>query len=183
MAVSRAQPELDLIEAAQRGDAEAFGALYDCYADRVHRHIFYRVGSRTDAEDLTQQTFLKAWRAMSRYTVTDVPFVAWLLTIAHNSVISHFRARRDTMPLDLEGFDPAAPGGPHDEVERRYDQVAVRRAIAQLKPDQQQVVALRYLEELDYRDVARLMGKSEANVRVILHRALKRLHVALEPTR
>lgn len=178
--VLEGQWERKLIEAAQHGDAHAFGSLYDLHAERVYRHIAYRVGHQQDAEDLTQQTFLKAWRAVSRYKVTEAPFAAWLLKIAHNTVVSYFRSKREHSPLEALTVDPAEDKQPHDELERRYDQALVRRAMAKLKPEQQQVVAFRYLDEMSYQDMARLLDKSEANLRVILHRALKALHVILD---
>jgi RNA polymerase sigma-70 factor, ECF subfamily len=168
-------PEVDLIESARGGNALAFAVLYDRYADRVYRHIVYRVGRTQDCEDLTQQTFLKAWQAMGRYQVTEVPFVAWLLTIAHNAVISYFRASRDHQSLtdDLPKIEEGSD--PHSQAERHDRQLQVRQAIARLRPDYQQVVAMRYLEELEYSDIARQVGKKEANVRVILHRALREM--------
>ncbi len=180
MAIATSRPETELIAAAKDGDATAFAALYDQHADRVYRHILYRTGSRADSEDLTQQTFLKAWQAMGRYKITDVPFVAWLLTIAHNAVVSYFRAKRDHIPLDLDLPLPANSSEPYESAERRFNQTAVRRAIGQLPPDQQQVVVMRYLNELDYADIARALRKTENNVRVIAHRALRRMHRTLE---
>jgi len=167
-------PEIDLIESARGGNALAFAVLYDRHADRIYRHIAYRVGV-PDCEDLTQQTFLKAWQAMGRYRITDVPFVAWLLTIAHNGVVSFYRSKRDNqvllddMPLVEAGSDP------HSQAEQRERQRLVRQAISRLKADYQQVVAMRYLEELDYSDIARQVGKKEVTVRVTLHRALQEL--------
>lgn len=168
-------PETELIESARGGNALAFAVLYDRYADRVYRHIAYRVGHSADCEDLTQQTFLKAWQAIGRYRVTDVPFVAWLLTIAHNIVISYYRAKRDHEPLpdDLPKADDSAD--PHADLERRDQRDAIRRAISRLKPAFQQVVSMRYLEELDYGHIASQIGKKEPTVRVMLHRALHEL--------
>ncbi|HEX6512189.1 MAG TPA: sigma-70 family RNA polymerase sigma factor [Chloroflexota bacterium] len=172
-------PDVDLIESARGGNALAFAALYDRYADRVYRHVAYRVGRTADCDDLTQQTFLKAWQAMGRYRITDVPFVAWLLTIAHNSVVSYFRAKRDeqSLPDDLLKVDGRAD--PHAAAELRERQDELRRAISRLKPEHQQVVSMRYLEELDYADISRQLGKRDGTVRVILHRALKELRKEL----
>lgn len=70
-----------LVERAVQGDAETFGKLYDLYVDRVYRHVYYRVGNQADAEDLTSQVFLNAWRAISRYRPMGRPFVVWLLSL------------------------------------------------------------------------------------------------------
>lgn len=170
-----AWPEIDLIESARGGNALAFAVLYDRYADRVYRHILYRIGRSQDGEDLTQQTFLKAWQAMGRYKVTEVPFVAWLLTIAHNNVVSWFRAAHDHQPLNDELPKLDERSDPHQQAEQHARQVEVRRAIAKLRPEHQQVVAMRYLEELEFRDIARQLGKNEGAVRVTLHRALREM--------
>src|SRR5439155_12603207 len=94
------QSDAELIDSARGGNALAFAALYDRYADRVYRHIAYRTGQLSDSEDLTQQTFFKAWQAIGRYQITQAPFVAWLLTIAHNNVVSYFRQQRNHRVLD-----------------------------------------------------------------------------------
>jgi RNA polymerase sigma-70 factor, ECF subfamily len=168
-------PDAELIHSARGGNPLAFAVLYDRHADRVYRHILYRVGRVPDCEDLTQQTFLKAWQALGRYRVTDVPFVAWLLTIAHNNVVSYFRSKRDhvELPEDLPRVDESAD--PYAAAVQRDQQRLVRQAIRRLKPEFQQVVAMRYLEDMEYTDIARQIGKKEATVRVMLHRALRDL--------
>lgn len=180
MAIAAGRPEAELVAAAKDGNAAAFAALYDMFADRVYRHILYRIGNPADSADLTQQTFLKAWQAMGRYKITEVPFVAWLLTIAHNGVVSHFRAKREHLPLDMDMPLPDNAAGPQEATERKFQQAMVRQAIAKLPPDQQQVVVMRYLDDLDYADIARALKKTENNVRVIGHRALKRMQRTLE---
>jgi len=167
--------DIELIDSAKGGNALAFAVLYDRYADRVYRHVTYRIGPRPECDDITQQTFLKAWQAIPRYRVTDVPFVAWLLTIAHNLVVSYYRSKRDHEPITPDFQKPDDNADPQAEVEQRDRQMAVRLAIGRLKPEFQQVVAMRYLEELDYPHIAQQIGKKEATVRVILHRALQQL--------
>lgn len=87
--------------AAAHGDAEAFGRLYDLYADRVFHHVYYRLANRADAEDVTAQVFFKALRAIDRYRSDRAPLFAWLLAIAQNAVIDHLRQRKVTCELDL----------------------------------------------------------------------------------
>jgi RNA polymerase sigma-70 factor (ECF subfamily) len=167
--------EARLIDAAIAGDAEAFAALYDRYLERVYRHMYYRIGHRGNAEDLTQQLFLQAWRAIGRYRRTGAPFVAWLFTIGHNLALNFYRGHRETAPLDLDVEARARWSDPEAEALARYDRAAVRRAILRLRPDQQQVVLMRFVEDLDYPAVAAALGKTEGNVRVIQHRALGEL--------
>lgn len=150
--------------------------------ERVYRHIYYRVSNQADAEELTQQTFLQAWQAMGRYRSTGAPFVAWLLTIAHNQVIAFYRRAKNTTYLEME---PAAEeirgeGDPEASVLAQFDRQAVRRALLRLKPEQQQVIILRFVEGFDYGDIATALGKSEGNIRVIQHRALGELRRHLQ---
>lgn len=85
---------MDLVERAQAGEADAFGRLYDQYSDTVYRYIYYRVGGKATAEDLTSETFLRALRRISTFTWQGRDFGAWLVTIARNLVADHFKSSR-----------------------------------------------------------------------------------------
>ncbi|HLZ68269.1 MAG TPA: sigma-70 family RNA polymerase sigma factor [Dehalococcoidia bacterium] len=169
------EAEPRLLDAAIDGDDAAFAGLYDLHLTRVYRHVFYRVGNRADAEDLTQQVFLQAWRAIARYQRTGAPFIAWLLTIAHNLIVSFYRQAKDRPALDLDPVAAERWSNPEHEVLAEYDRLAVRAAVLRLKPEQQHVVTMRFLENFDYATIAGALGKSEGNVRVIQHRALNEL--------
>jgi RNA polymerase sigma-70 factor (ECF subfamily) len=171
-----------LVQRAIGRDAEAFGRLYDMHVDRVYRHIYYRVGNEADAEDLTQQVFLKAWQAIHRYKKTASPFIAWLMTISHNLVIDFYRTRykRDKAYLEADSMADESVPNPEQETEARFDQQRVRRAILQLPKDQQHVVLLRFVEGFGNAEIASILGKSEGAIRVILHRGLVALRYILE---
>jgi RNA polymerase sigma factor (sigma-70 family) len=171
--------ESELVERAIAGEELAFTALYDRHLDRVYRHVFYRVGNHSDAEDLTQQVFLKAWQAIGRYRRTEAPFIAWLLTIAHNLVVSFYRRGKVAPLLDLDPASTARWSDPVVQVLDKFDRVAVRDAILQLKPEQQLVITMRFMEQFDNATVAAVLGKSEVNVRVIQYRALRDLRKLL----
>lgn len=176
------QAERQALDAAIGGDSQAFVALYDRYVERVYRFIYYRVGNQADAEDLTQQVFLRAWKAIGRYRRTRAKFIAWLLTIAHHLVISLWqstRAQRTWETHHLEDEIPAQGRDPEAEVFAQLDRQAVREAVLRLRPEHQLVITLRFIEHLDYADVAAALGKSEATVRVIQHRALAELRCRL----
>jgi RNA polymerase sigma-70 factor (ECF subfamily) len=172
--------EAILVQKAIGHDAEAFGKLYDMHVDRVYRNIYYRVGNEADAEDLTQQVFLKAWQAIGKYKKMASPFVAWLMTISHNLVIDFYRTRKDRAYLEAEVLaDDSAPS-PEREAEASIEQQRLRRAILQLGGDEQQVVMLRFIEGFEFAEIASLLKKREGNIRVILHRALAKLRNILE---
>lgn len=172
---SCADNEEALVSAAVSGDSRAFTSLYDRHAERVFRHVFYRVANRSDAEDLTQQVFLQAWRAIDRYQQTGAPFIAWLLTIAYHVVVSHARRSKPTSSLELEPATSARWADPEGETMALFEREAVRTAILRLKADQQQVIIMRFVEHFEHSEVAAALGKNEGYVRVIQHRALNEL--------
>lgn len=167
--------ERELVQRAVERDAVAFAELYDRHVVRIYRHIYYLVNEARDAEDLTAQTFLKAWEAIGRYKERGAPFVAWLLRIAHNLTISHLRAKREHSSLDETFVDQKMTRNPEEALERSNEERSVRDAVLRLREEQRQVIMLRFVEEMDYREVANLIGKSVPAVRVIQHRALGNL--------
>jgi RNA polymerase sigma factor (sigma-70 family) len=174
-AEGQAADEAMLVERAITHDADAFGKLYDIHVDRVYRHIYYRVGNEADAEDLTQQAFLKAWQAIDRYKRVASPFVAWLMTISHNLVVDFYRTRKDQAYLEADILADDGALNPERAAEAALEQQRLRRAILQLRGDEQQVVILRFMEGFEFAEIASVLKKKEGNVRVILHRALVRL--------
>jgi len=169
-----------LVQRAVEHDAEAFGKLYDMHVDRIYKHIYYRVGNEADAEDLTQQVFLKAWQAIHRYKKTTSPFIAWLMTISHNQVIDFYRTRKDKAYIEAEILADGPASRPEQTTEANFEQQHLRRAILRLGGDEQQVVILRFIEGFEFAEIASVMKKKEGNVRVILHRALVKLRDILE---
>jgi RNA polymerase sigma-70 factor (ECF subfamily) len=133
------------------------------------------VGKPAEAEDLTAQAFLQAWEAIDRYQIRGAPFVSWLLRIAHNLAVSHLRSRRESAELPDTLVDVSRQGNPEEEVQRIAEGERVREAILRLRDEQRRVIMLRFVDDLEYREVAEIVGKSVAAVRVIQHRALNTL--------
>jgi len=169
-----------LIQRAVNGDTDAFGSLYDMYVDRVYRHVYYRVGNVADAEDLTQEVFLRAWQAIGRYKKTSSPFLAWLMRISHNLVVDFYRSKKDKTYLDSEIVANDSCSSPERVAEAHFDQQQLRRAMLQLPGEQQQVIMMRFIEGFPYAEIASSLGKSEGAIRVIMHRALKKMRHMLE---
>ena len=176
----QASDEATLVQRAIERDSQAFGRLYDMNVDRVYRHIYYQVGNEQDAEDLTQQVFLKAWQAIHRYKKKASPFIAWLMTISHNLVVDFYRTRKDKANLEAEVLADHSATSPEQAAEASFEQQHLRRAILQLGGVEQQVVLLRFMEGFEFAEIASLLKKKEGNVRVILHRALVKLSNILE---
>jgi RNA polymerase sigma-70 factor (ECF subfamily) len=164
--------EAGLVASARQGDSAAFGDLYERHLDVVYRYIFYRVGNRQDAEDLTEKVFLRAWDSIGQFRA-NVPFEAWVFRIAHNTVIDHYRKRKDdTLPVEKTEI-PASQSGAEDEMiaEERATQLA--EVISRLPAPQQHVLVLRFINGLNVREVAQIMDRNEGAVRVLQHRALQ----------
>ncbi|GAA3056370.1 sigma-70 family RNA polymerase sigma factor [Streptomyces olivoverticillatus] len=127
---------LDLVERAQAGEAEAFGRLYDQYADTVYRYIYYRVGGRATAEDLTSETFLRALRRIGTFTWQGRDFGAWLVTIARNLVADHFKSSRFRLEVTTGEMLDAneVERSPEDSVLESLSNAALLEAVRKLNP-------------------------------------------------
>lgn len=161
-----------LVARAAGGDRAAFAEFYQIHHRQVYLYLRYRIAHREDAEDLTQQAFLQAWRWLAKSGPISAPLVPWLLTIAHNLAVSFYRKHRSTEPIEEHPPEPDADQDPARLSETHFEHERVRAAILKLKPEQQQVISMRYLQELSHREIARALGRSEVNIRVIQHRAL-----------
>lgn len=168
------------VEQAVSGDRDAFGRLYDLYSERVYRHVYYKVGNHAEAEDLAAQVWMNALRAIGRYKQMGRPFVVWLLSIANNQVIDHYRAQKDRTSIDDPGLWLSDGSDLEEEAIRDYNNTELREAILQLRPDHRKVVVLRFIDGLEYADIAAIMDKEEGNIRVIQHRALRALRKVLQ---
>jgi len=169
--------EHKLIKRAKNGEAEAFGALYDRYLTPIYRYIFLRVGSnKANAEDLTHQVFLSAWQNIKSYEFQGFPFSSWLYRIAHNAVIDYYRTSKTH--IDINALSPTELVESPDfqiELDKRADLAKIKSAIAKLETDQQSVIIMKFVNDLTNKEIAKILGKSEGAVRVIQHRALKKL--------
>ncbi len=172
------QNEQELIARAKTGDKEALAALYEGYAQAIFRYISYRVESDMTAEDLTADVFVSMVGGLPTYVDSGAPFGAWLYRIAANRVTDHYRAtRRTPEPLsDNQASDDTDPFGKALKSQEREN---LRRALATLPDDQQTLLILRFMQGLPHAEVAAILGKSDAAIRVMQHRALKALAKAL----
>ncbi|MFI1967373.1 ECF subfamily RNA polymerase sigma factor, BldN family [Streptomyces pathocidini] len=168
---------MDLVERAQSGEAEAFGRLYDQYADTVYRYIYYRVGGKATAEDLTSETFLRALRRIGTFTWQGRDFGAWLVTIARNLVADHFKSSRFRLEVTTGEMLDAneVERSPEDSVLESLSNAALLEAVRKLNPQQQECVTLRFLQGLSVAETARVMGKNEGAIKTLQYRAVRTL--------
>jgi RNA polymerase sigma-70 factor (ECF subfamily) len=165
---------------AGKGDAAAFGALYDRHVAAVYRYVYYRVRNDAEAEDLVSEVFMRALRAIPRYEPRQA-FLAWLYRIARNAVID--RSRRSRIQISFE--DALAHPNVDQIIEpdagllALSDKQAVRDALARLTPLQQEVIVLRFVEGKTTEEIAALVGRREGTVRGIQFRALAALRTMI----
>ena len=171
-----------LVELAQKGDTEAFGKIYDALVKPVYRYIYYRVSPQI-AEDLTEETFLKAWQNLAKYKAGTTPFSAWIFRIAHNLVCDHYRKNEITSEIDENVADTKTDAIPSYHLNVQLNQVKLRQAINSLPENYQQVILLKYINEEENDVIAQVIGKTEGAVRTLQFRALEKLRGLLEEKR
>jgi RNA polymerase sigma-70 factor (ECF subfamily) len=172
-----------LVERAQKGDREALEELYLIHFDRIYSYLQMTVGNRHDAEDLTNQTFVKMLERIGSFQWRRVPISAWLFRIAHNLAMDHFRAHRRWQPEE-EPPEPAdsAELSAEEEAMQSIGRQSMLEMIEGLSPDQQQVLTLKFVFNFPNGDVATILGKTEGAVKSLQHRALASLQRQLAKT-
>jgi RNA polymerase sigma-70 factor (ECF subfamily) len=164
-----------LVERIQRGDQTAFQALYDKYMRLVYRYVQVRVGDPQESEDVTAETFIKAWHGLAKYECRDKPVGAWLFRIAHNLIVDKYRQKR--ILADWLPFQIAAPERQFARIEQQDE---IRRAFGTLNYEQQVILHMHYFEDCSVAEVATFLDKSPNAVRVAQFRALRRLRQLME---
>lgn len=166
-----------LVARGQEGDRSALEELYLFHFDRVYGYLYVTVGNRADAEDLTTQTFLVMLESIGRFRWQSAPFSAWLLRIAHNLAVDHFRARqRLQVEPDLSEREESSVEA---EALGSIAQFGMLELIDRLSPEQRQVLTLKFLFGFGNAETAGILGKSEGAVKSLQHRALASLEKQL----
>jgi len=174
--LSELDGEKRVIQSAVKGESSSFGLLYDYYQPRIYRFVLIKVGRREEAEDLTHQVFLNAWQSIRSYKHHGFPFSSWLYQIARNEVIDFYRTRKYEARLDyLDENYFVSPASAELKFDHGLEMERVKLALKQMKPDYQDVIIMRFIEEIPIKEVSLVIGKSEGAVKLIQHRALKEL--------
>jgi RNA polymerase sigma-70 factor (ECF subfamily) len=148
-------------------------AVYSEQLPRIYNYFRFRVRRQADVEDLTAQTFEKAWRARQQYRHDRAGFAQWLFGIAHNVAIDHLRGQREYVPID--GVEIVHEATPEDAATRESDIARLAQLTAHLPDRERELLALKYGAGLNNREIAKLSGLSESNVGTILHRVVEKL--------
>jgi RNA polymerase sigma-70 factor (ECF subfamily) len=166
-----------LVKAAQDGDMVAFGDLFDRYYDVVFRYVLFRTGDRSLAEDLTQETFVRALRRISSVSYQGRDIGAWFVTIARNLIFDHVKSSRYRLEQTTSEMIELSPstGGPEQQVLDLATNDELLRCVRKLNPDQQECIQLRFLQGLSVAETAEIMDRNEGAVKALQHRAVRRL--------
>lgn len=175
--ITRESMELSIIRAT-REDPKAFGKLYQLYVEQVFRYLYSRVGNVHEAEDATAQTFLAAFESFDRFR-QDGHFASWLFTIARNKAMDQFRRRRNSASID-DIEDIPVETDPLAGVIQSEQAAALAKLIRALPEEDRELLRLRFLADMSFPEIARLVQRNEDTVKKIIYRLLARLHSQLE---
>lgn len=167
------------VKNAIAGDREAFGELYKIFLNRIYRFVYYLVGDEFSAEDITQNTFLKAWNSLPNFSLDGGTFQSYLYTIARNLVIDGQRKRK---AYPLEGYEDVLESQENPENAVWKDEAAqkVHQALAGLDEDDRQILILRFFEEMQFDEISKIVGRQSGAIRVKVHRLMEVLRQKLE---
>ncbi|GAB4499848.1 MAG: sigma-70 family RNA polymerase sigma factor [Anaerolineales bacterium] len=174
--------EEEVLARASQGDRDAFGQLYERYAERIFNYVYYRTGNQHDAEDLTARVFQRAMNHIRNYTDRGVPFSAWLYRIAHNLVANWHRdrSRKQEIPIDDLPILPTKGDHPEKNLVQSQEQDALLKMIRKLPPERQNLLILKFVENMSNAEIGKIMGRSEGAVKSLYHRTLLALRDQLE---
>ncbi|HVP02728.1 MAG TPA: sigma-70 family RNA polymerase sigma factor [Solirubrobacteraceae bacterium] len=155
-----------------------FSELYRAHLRDVYSYSYYRVGNHHDAEDLTEQTFLQAYRHFERALAESNgrPLRPWLIRIAHNLAANFYRDRSRKPQTPLESVaEPDAPHTTEDIVEGRDELRRILEGVQQLPEDRREALIMRFALGMDNKEIARALGRTDGATKVLIHRAIKQL--------
>ena len=171
----------ELVKGAQDGDAASFAGLYELFYDKIFRYVLFKTGDRTEAEDITEEVFVKMLESIRSFRWKGPPFSSWLFRIAHNLVVDYFRkvARRKTTSLEDAGQVSASSMDIDRHLDIELSMRDVHEAMENLTKLQKEVISLRFAAGLSVRETARSMGKKENAVKALQHAAVIKLRSLL----
>jgi RNA polymerase sigma-70 factor (ECF subfamily) len=170
--------ESNLSSRSLKKDKQAFIEIYNLYVDDIYRFIYFKVGHREEAQDISSDVFLKAWDYIVLNKVDKSKNLkALLYKIARNTVVDYYRSKRDTSPLDsLENTDlNDIKQDPQAITEIKHEYERILKLLNNIKEEYKEVIILKHINELSWDEISQALGKSKGSLRVLLHRATKAL--------
>lgn len=171
----------------QDKDKEAFVKAYDLYLDSIYRFIFFKVGNKEEAEDLTSSVFLKTWDYIQTNKLKEFKTLkALLYKVARNTVIDYYRKQNQRQEISLDQGEDIVDvidekANPVSEVELSFDFKSLEKKLNELKDEYREIILLKYVDELSIAEIASVLNKSQGNVRVLIFRAVNALKKITAP--
>lgn len=178
------QPDeiIALVLRAKKGDEHAFEELYNLFAHDLYRYAASRIHEEY-ASDLVSEIFFRMWKKLPTFEGhAQGQFRAWMFTIAHHLVIDFYRSHKETVAIE-EGFeivDEDTGSDPTHGFDTEHEFDRTQEALAKLPAKQREALILRYINDISLTDIAQIMQEKEGNVRILLHRGIKRLRELLD---
>ena len=163
-----------ILAAIAKGELEEFTKLYDAYLERIYRFVFHRPHHRQTAEDVTSDIFISALEKIHTFSASKASFSTWLYTIARNKIIDHTRTRKSVEDIDT-AKDVASHHNPAHDASTAFDIDSVQKFLNTLDATQRDIVIMRVWDDLPHKDIAAVLGMSEAAVKMNYSRTISKL--------
>ncbi len=174
----------DLIKHIQAGKSELFGQIFDIFADRIFRFAYFKTGDREIAKDLVSEVFLGAFQSINRYKQqSNAKFSTWLFSIAYKKVVNFYRQQKIKKNISLDKISNTLIDESESNLEKtdkKLQYQTVLKYLAKLPENLQEILILKFVEELDYAEIEQITGQKQGNIRVLLHRGIKKLKELLK---
>ncbi len=176
------QPSLQtLLALAARGDQHSFGEFYELHLNEIYRYVLFRVNDQDEAEDLTAKVFLAAWESLTdarrRQRINNVR--AWIYRIAHNKVIDYHRTKKPQESIDDNSIKELQGAWLEGELDDLLTSRELAEGVRQLPANYQEVIILRFINQMSHAEVAEIMNITESHVRVLQYRALQQMRTVI----
>ena len=166
--------ELQIIQECQTGNLDRFAEIYDVYIKKIYSFIYYRTGHKQTAEDIASTVFMKSMEKINSFDSSQGKFSSWLYRIAKNSVIDHYRTKKDVANID-DIWDL----GNDDNFTNKFDAdlklEEIRKYMQKFSKEQKEIIIMRVWDELSYREISEITGKSEPSLKMTVSRILKKI--------
>jgi len=163
--------ELQIIQACQTGNLDRFAEIYDVYIKKIYSFIYYRTGHKQIAEDITSTVFIKSMEKINTFDPQQGKFSSWLYRIARNSVIDHYRTKKDIANID-DIWDLGQSHNFNDKFDANLKLEEIRKYMQKFSKEQREIIIMRVWDELSYKEIAEITGKSEGALKMIVSRVL-----------
>lgn len=163
--------ESQIIQECQNGNLDRFAEIYDLYIEKIYSFIYYRVGHKETAEDITSTVFMKSMDKIGSFNSSQGNFSSWLYRIARNSVIDHYRTKKETANID-DFFDLGQSDNFDDKLDTSLKLEEVKKYLQNFSKEQREIIIMRVWDELSYKEIAEITGKSEGAIKMIVSRIM-----------